>query len=483
MSTDPAHGDDRLPGAFELGARVRAGETTAAAVLDAHLARIAARNPELNALTVVFADRARALADAVDRRVAAGEDPGPLAGVPISVKENIDLSWSATTEGWRGQADAVPARDATVVERMLAAGAIVVGRGNMPDFGMRWDTDNDLFGRTLNPWNRRRTTFGSSGGDAVSVATGMSAIGLGNDFGGSIRLPASALGICGLRPSAGRVPRARVREQPVALTLQRFSVNGLLARSVADLDGALRLVAGWDVGDPVSADLPALHAYAGPKRVAVTRDPLGGGVDPDVGAGVDRAAAALRAAGWQIEQIEPPFIDEAAVLWRRLACTDMLWSLDPATLPEPLGRAATRFLRDSTAAAQPYRTAADYGRAWARRAVIEAAWRGFQQEFPLVLGPVFTGAIPEPEFDLGGPDEADAALRGLRLVVTVNFLGLPAVAVPTGVGGDGMPTAVQLIGPAHGETAALAAARDVEAALGRVSPPVPARSRAARSRR
>ena len=455
-----------LLGAFALAADIRARRASAAEVVDAHLARIDALNPGLNALPVVFADRARRAADDVDRTIAAGGDPGPLGGVPISVKENIDLTWSATTEGWRGLADAVPDRDATVVARMRVAGAIPIGRGNMPDFGMRWDTDNDLFGRTVNPWNPSRTTFGSSGGDAVAVATGMSALGLGNDFGGSIRLPAAALGICGLRPSTGRVPRGAVRDPGPALTLQRFASSGVLARRVDDLERTLDIIAGWDADDPVSEDLAPVSGYDGPRRAIVVRDPLGWGVAPDVAAGVNRAAAALRTAGWVLVDAELPLLEEAAVLWRQLACTDMLWSLDPSRLPMPLGRSATRFLRDSTAAARPFDSAADYARAWARRAVVEAEWRRLQVEHPVVLGPVFTDPLPRPDFDLGGQQEADAAWRALRLTVAVNFLGLPAVTVPTGLGGDSLPTAVQLIGPMHGEAAALAAARDVEAALG-----------------
>jgi len=461
-----------LPGAFALAADIRAGRVTAAAVVDEHLDRIEKLNPRLNALSVVYADRARRLADAVDRTVAEGGDPGPLAGVPISVKENIDLTWSATTEGWRGLADAVPQRDATVVSRMRAAGAIPIGRGNMPDLGMRWDTDNDLFGRTLNPWAADRTTLGSSGGDAVAVATGMSALGLGNDFGGSIRLPAAALGICGLRPSTGRVPRAAVGDRSVPLTLQRFSVNGVLARRVDDLERALAVIAGWDADDPVSLDLEPIGAYRGPRRALVVQDPLGRGVSGDVAAGVARAAEALRRSGWELDDAEPPLVEEAAVLWRRLACTDMLWSLDPSRLPMPLGRSATRFLRDSTAAARPYESAAEYAQAWARRAAIETAWRRVQVRHPVVVGPVFTDPLPAPDFDLGGREQADAAWRALRLTVAVNFLGLPAVTVPAGLGRDGLPTAVQLIGPMHGEAAALAAARDVEAALGLLPAPV-----------
>ncbi|MEU1971011.1 amidase family protein [Microbacterium sp. NPDC019599] len=462
--------DLALLGAFAIADAIRQRRVTAAELIDRHLARISHDNPRLNALTVVFADRARREADAVDAALAAGTEVGPLAGVPFSVKESIDLTWSATTQGWRALADAVPERDAVVVSRLRATGAIPVGRGNMPDFGMRWDTDNDVFGRTVNPWSASVSAGGSSGGDGVAVATGMSALGLGSDFGGSIRIPAFANGVAGLRPSLGRLPRAAVSDQPVALTLQQFSVNGVLARRVDDLERSLPLLEGVDAGDPVSLDLPSVSAEA-PRRVAVTRDPLGWGVDDAVAAAVDRAAASLSAAGWEVEHVEPPLLEEAAVLWRRLACTDMAFTLDPAQLPVPLGRSATAFLRDSTAAARPYETAREYAEAWARRAVVAAAWRRLQQEFPIILGPVLARRMPPPDFDLGGQDAATRAWRDLRLTVAVNFLGLPSVAVPTGLDERGMPTGVQLIGPMHGDRLALAAARDVEAALGTLTPP------------
>jgi amidase len=451
---------------------VRRGELAAAAVIEDYLDRIFRSNPRLNALTVVFADRARAAAAAVDDAVAAGRDPGPLAGVPLSVKENIDITWSATTNGWRGAADAVPEHDASVVRRMREAGAVPVGRGNMPDFGMRWDTDNDLFGRTVNPWDPARSAGGSSGGDAVAVATRMSAIGLGNDFGGSLRLPAYAAGVYGLRPSQGRIPRAAAR-QPVALTLQQFSVNGPLSRSVDDIEIALGVLSGWDADDPVSMDAPHVRAEEVPRRVGVVRDPLGAGVDPEVADGIARAAASLSDAGWDVVDIEAPLLEEAAVLWRRLSCTAMLISLDPAALGAPLGASATRFLRDSTAAAKPYDSAAEYAQAWARRAVIAARWRRLQYEVPLILGPVSTARMREPDYDLGGSAPADQAWQDLRLTVAANFLGLPALAVPTGLSADGMPSGVQLIGPMFGEHVALAAAGDVEERLAQ-SPHLPA---------
>ncbi len=455
-------------GVAETAAAVRTGRRSAVDTLEAHLSRIAERNPALNALTVVFADRARAEAERVDRVVADGGDPGPLAGVAFSVKENIDLTWSATTQGWRGAAGAVPAVDATIVRRARAAGAIPIGRGNMPDFGMRWDTDNDLFGRTANPWHRHRSAGGSSGGDAVAAATAMTAFGLGNDYGGSVRIPAAAAGIAGLRPSVGRVPKAAVRESPVALSLQQFSVNGILAPRVDDLRRVLSVIEGADIDDPVSRAVPSTPAL--PRRVAVVRDPGGEGTHPSVRAGVDAAARALAGAGWDLVDAEPPHLVEAAVLWRRLACTDMLMSLDPAALPVPLGRSATHFLRDSTAAARPYETAGEYAAAWARRAVIAAEWRRFQAEVPIVLGPVLTEPVPEPDFDLGGGEAATAAWRMLRLTVAVNFLGLPAATVTAGRDDASVPVGVQLIGPEGADLDVLTGAAAVEAALGTLSP-------------
>ncbi|MEV5069149.1 amidase [Microbacterium sp. LMI12-1-1.1] len=452
--------------ATEIAAAVRAGDVSALETVEAHLERIAAVDPDVNALTVVFGERAREAAAEVDAALAAGRDPGPLAGVPISVKENIDLTWSATTSGWRGLADAVPARDASIVRRLREAGAVPVGRGNMPDFGMRWDTDNDLFGRTVNPWNRERSAGGSSGGDAVSVATGMSALGVGNDFGGSLRLPAYAAGVVGLRPTQGRVPRAAVNGQPVALTLQQFSVNGPLARTVGDAALALGAMEGWDADDPVSMTAPTPARV--PHRVGVVRHTAGTEVDHEVSAGVDRAAASLLRAGWDVVAVEAPHLEEAAVLWRRLSCTDMLISLDPATLGEPLGRSATAFLRDSTAAARPYESAREYAEAWARRAAIAAEWRRLQVEVPLLLGPVSASRMREPDYDLGGREPADRAWGDLWLTVAANFLGLPALALPTGLGADGMPTGVQLIGPSWGEHSVLEAGHTVEAGVPRL---------------
>ncbi|GAA1698549.1 amidase family protein [Microcella alkalica] len=459
---------------LELAESIRLGRTSAREVIDAHLDRIDEVNPHLNALTVVFHDRARALADEVD----AGRVTGTFAGVPFTVKENIDLTWSASTSGWTFLADAVPSADATMVRRLLSAGAIPIGRGNMPDFGLRWDTVNDLFGRTLNPWDEDRTAGGSSGGDAVAVAAGMAPLGLGNDYGGSLRLPAYAAGVCALRPSEGRIPSpVAVSNEPVPLTLQHFAVNGPIARTVDDLDAAFSIMHGADERDPLAVTLPHPRTYEGPRRAAVVRNPLGWGVESSVALGIERAAEALAERGWQIVDAEPPMLEEAAVLWRRLSTAEMLGAFLPGGLPQPLSDGATQYFLDAASETEPFAAVEDYGMAWARRITVAAAWHAFQVENPVILGPVSTSRMPAVGFDLEGPAAATTLWRSHALLVAVNLLGLPAVAVPAGLDVEGLPTGVQLIGPRNGDHIALAAARDVEAVLGHVRPELTAVAR------
>ncbi|MEV6342683.1 amidase family protein [Actinoplanes sp. NPDC051851] len=449
---------------------VRSGKFTAAAVVDAHLERIAAVNPQVNAVTVVLSDASRSAAASIDAKVAAGEDPGPLAGVPISVKENIDLTWSATTSGLPFARDHVPPVNATFVDRLLAAGAIPVARGNMPDIGLRWDTDNDLFGRTVNPWDPARVPGGSSGGDAVAVATGMVAAGLGNDYGGSIRLPAHAAGVVGLRTSAGRVAAPSRHVEPLPLSIQHFAVNGPLARSVADLDLLFGVMHGADEYDPLSVTTEHPSGYDGPRRVAVTVDPCGWGVDPRVAASVRAAASSLAAAGWEVEEVEPPSIDRCATIWRQLSSTEnapML--LTPGVFPGPLSEGTVRYFRDNIVDVEMLDTSASYQGAWAERFVLASAWRAFHARYPIVLGPVTTQPMPLIGYDLSGSVACTDLWKAHRLLVTANFLGLPAVAVPTGTA-DGRPQGVQVIARQHGEHIALAAARDIEAAHPALTP-------------
>jgi amidase len=223
-------------GASELARTIRERRASSLEVVDAHLERIEAVNQKVNAITEVLAERARHAANEADRRLAAGERIGPLHGVPFTVKENIDLAGTPTTWGVVALKEAIPPIDAPQVANILDAGAIPIGRTNLPDLALRWHSDNALHGAVRNPWDPSRTAGGSSGGEGAALATGMTPLGLGNDLGGSLRWPAQCNAICSIKPTLGRIPQATVIE-PVdsPISIQLMSVQGPMARHVADL--------------------------------------------------------------------------------------------------------------------------------------------------------------------------------------------------------------------------------------------------------
>jgi amidase len=284
-------------GALDLGQLIRSGEVSSHDVVRAHLDRVAEVNTELNAVVEVHEERALSAAAAADREIGDGRHRGPLHGVPVTVKTNIDLGGHATTHGVVALAGARAPADSPHLSRLRAAGAIVIGRTNMPDFGFRWHTDNALYGATRNPWDPTRTPGGSGGGEAAAVATGCTPLGLGNDYGGSLRGPAQACGVASLRTTPGRLPSASATAQVESSpTLQLFASQGAMARRVADVRAAFEAMVGYDPADPWSLPVPAAGPAA-PKRVAVTVDPAGRGVDESVADGVRHAAAALADAG------------------------------------------------------------------------------------------------------------------------------------------------------------------------------------------
>jgi amidase len=462
--------------ATELAQRIARRQLSSAEVVDAHLARIDAVNPALNAVVRVLADEARAAAALADKRLADGETVGPLHGVPFTVKENIDMAGLPTTWGVPALATAVVPADAPVVERMRAAGAIPIARTNLPDMALRVHTDSSLHGLTRNPWHPGRTAGGSSGGEAAALASGMSPIGLGNDIGGSLRNPANACGIASIRPSAGRVPDAGfVPAEDRLLAVQLMNVQGPMARRVADVRLGLKVLMGAHPRDPWSIDAPFEGPIlARPIRVAVLTEPPGGGTDPKVAAAVRRAAQALVDAGYVVEETCPPRYDDAIGCWQRLIMGDFGSVL--ALLSPMMGADAMAFLNNFNQDIPPLADAAAWSQLMAERDGIARAWSTFMADRPLLLSPTWTQLPFEHGFDSATPAGSAATKELMRPVVPANLLGLPSACVPAGRDEEtGLPIGVLITGRRLREDLCLEAAEAIEARLGVATPIDPVR--------
>ncbi len=455
-------------GATQLAALVAARQVSAREVVDAHLQRVHAVNPSVNAI-VGLLDDARAAADAQDALLARGAAVGPLFGVPMSVKVNVDVKGSATTEGVPGLARGMAEADSPHIHLLRTAGAIPIARTNMPDFGLRYHTDNALHGATINPWDRGRTPGGSSGGDAVAVATGMVPLGLGNDFGGSIRYPAQCCGVCGLRPSRGRVASSTsaASQGSISHSLRAMAVQGPLARRVDDLRTALRVMSAFDARDPNWVPAPLAASAERPLRIALITDPAGLGVDDSVRAGVTRAAAILEAHGATIDAIDSSALRESAALWLEMVATD-IQQLFLSGINELASDGARTFVAELIRL-NGEESLERYVRALGRINGIAQSWGASFQVYDAVLGPVSSRNPFPVGFDVAGADSARTVLESQVLTVTANLLGLPAVAVPVAVTG-GIPQSVQIIGPLFHETRLLDLAELIEREVGSVTP-------------
>jgi amidase len=454
--------------ATDLAAAIRSGEASSREVIEAHLRRIEVVNPAINAVTAVLADQALAAATSADEVIAAGDDLPPLHGVPFTVKENIDLAGLPTTQGLRALATAYPARDAPAVERLRAAGAIPIGHTNMPNAAVRWHCVSELWGATVNPWDRSRTPGASSGGEAAALATGMSPLGLGNDGLGSLRWPAQCCGVSTLKPTLGRIPQGSSL-QPMGLPIgpQLTIVEGPLARRVADLRAAFAVMAGPSWQDPWTVPAPLSGPdLASPVRVAVVTDPAGLGTAGQVQEGVRKAATALAEAGYPVDEVEPPSIAAAAATALDMLNTPEIraqWQLQEAMAPADTQRFLAAFY-EVAGDPDPVRTMQGF---ITRHSLLQA-WGQFQLEHPLILAPVFTGIPFAAGSDLDDGQVAET-IRGMRMAIAVNALGLPAVALPVGLGG-GLPQSVQLIGPRYREDLCLDAAAALEERTGIITP-------------
>lgn len=426
--------------ASEIATQIRAGDVTARDVTEAVLGRIDVANGAVNAVIDRCDDEALAAADAVDAARAAGQALGPLAGVPVTIKVNVDQTGYATTNGLRIQKDLIAAQDNPVVANMRKAGAVIVGRTNTPAFSLRWFTRNSLHGRTRNPRNPALTPGGSSGGAAAAVAAGMGPLAHGTDIAGSVRYPAYACGLHGLRPSLGRIPAFNFTGADRHIGGQLMAVSGPIARSVADLRLGLEAMAQPDLRDAWYMPAP-MRGPDAPRRAALCLAPDGMEVAPEIKDALRAAAARLETAGWTVEEVDTPPMREPMMRQLTLWLAETRRGGDEAIRKEDDPDANLVYERLS-AFCPPVDVNGLLDTLQAR-SKLAREWRAFLSDYPVLLCPV-SGELPfADQRDVGSQADFDAVVAAQMPQIGLPFMGLPGLTVTTGtVDGPHGPTPV-----------------------------------------
>jgi Asp-tRNA(Asn)/Glu-tRNA(Gln) amidotransferase A subunit family amidase len=457
---------------IDMAEGVRARNVSPVELTDAHLSRIHELNPKLNAFVTVDDERARVQAKLAESAISSGTKSnfiGPLHGVPISIKCSIDVTGLPCECGSVLRKGNVPSEDAPLAKRLRAAGAIILGNTNVPEFLMAYETDNLLYGRTTNPWDLSRTPGGSSGGEAAAIAAGCSAGGVGSDGGGSIRIPAHYTGICGLKPTPGRIPSTG-HFPGSAGPFAQLGVVGPMARTVRDVRKLFEVMAGPDPGDPASAPVPLRRWSEQEIRklgVAYFADDGVTPVTSETAAAVRTAVEALRSQGFHVTEWRPQNLDRVWQLW---------WNLfgragQMAFAPAIEGRESElspilRAFRAEVAEAPPL-TAQDLLNTLLARDVLRGNFLAKMEEFPVLLCPVC--AVPafrhgEREWTVQG--RKVEYLKAMSYSQWFNLLGNPAAVVPVGRSSEGLPIGVQIVGRPWEEEAVLAVAAKIQDACG-----------------
>jgi amidase len=446
--------------AADIAALIRSKKISAKEAASAALARLDAVNPQINAVVDHRPADVLAQAEAVDAAIARNEGIGPLAGVPVTIKVNIDQEGFATTNGLKLQRDVIARTNSPVVDNLRKAGAVILGRTNCPAFSYRWFTTNLIHGDTKNPRDPSITPGGSSGGAGAAVAAGIGHIAHGTDIAGSIRYPAYACGVHGLRPTVGRIAafNASLPERPIGPQIS--AVSGPLARTVGDLRLALAAMSGKDVRDPWWVPAP-LEGPAVPKRAALCLRPDGLEAVADVKAAVADAGKRLERAGWVVEEIEnTPPLREAADLQAKLWLGDGYEAqLDAAEREGDPGALAC--LRGNRARVFPF-DASEFSRALVRRATLTREWLQFFETYSVLLMPV-SSELPFPDgLDLRDEASFTRVWRAQLPQIAIPFMGLPALTVSTGLVGR-VPVGVQVVSTRYREDLCLLAGEAIEA--------------------
>ena len=452
--------------ALQTAAAIGSGAISSTEVVEAHIARMRDVNPKLNAVVVDLSEEALRAAKAADNAQAKQRELGPLHGVPITIKENVDYEGRPNPNGVAAQMNIIAPSDAPVVRNLKKAGAVVIGLTNTPEFSFRGFTENPLHGLTLNPWDPDITCGGSSGGAGSAVAAGIGTIAHGNDIGGSLRWPAHCNGIVTIKPTQGRVPafnESAAAERPMLAHL--MSAQGPLARSVADVRMALEVMSRRDPRDPWWVPAPqAGPKPKGPIKVALAKLPADMDVDASVHAALRQAADHLERSGYRVSEVEVPDINAVWQTW-----CDIITN-ETAVLQEAAMLKVTS--ADFHAAWSGVKAGANtldlpgWMRATAARSTHIRAWQLFFEDFPVVLAPTTVKPTPGPREDtISAERTRELFWNDLRFISAINVLGLPGAVVPVTVH-DGRPIGVQLIAGRYREDLALDAAAAIEKRAG-----------------
>ncbi|NOC45269.1 amidase family protein [Ruegeria sp. HKCCD7559] len=461
--------------ATDLTTLTRRGDLSATEAVRASIERMDEVNPGLNAVVEDLREQALERAEALDNARAGGKPTGPLHGVPVTIKVNVDQKGHATTNGVVALKDVIAPDDAPVVSNLLKAGAVVVGRTNTPEFSFRADTDNPLYGRTHNPWGRHISPGGSSGGAGVAVMAGIGALAHGNDIGGSLRFPAAANGAVTVKPGLGRVPAWNPSQKVErGLLAQSMSVQGLITRSAADLHLSMPSLIAADARDPFHVPMP----WRGPDpdapiKVAFTKNTFGYALHPEVEKALDTARDALTDAGYVVQEIDPPDVFECGRIGYRTLMGEVL-----TLMQSDIETAGSKTIQNIFAVyfqEFPPIVETEIVQMLAKRSHYAREWSLFLQDYPLVLSPFLPQPFFKPDRDTEGADGVHEVLGCAVYSYAMNFLGLPAACVPARLAElpkGPQPINVQIAAQRWREDLAVDAASAIEARVGQMCLPL-----------
>lgn len=471
MSDSTSYIPEAYRSATEIADRVRTGEESAVAVLEGYLARIEQVDSDLHAFNTVTSEQALAQAEAIDRAVANGEDPGPLAGVPVALKDNLCTRGVTTTCSSNMLKDWVPPYDATVVQRLAAAGAIAVGKTNLDEFAMGSSTENSAFGPTKNPHDTTRVPGGSSGGSAAAVAAGLAPVALGSDTGGSIRQPAALCGVVGVKPTYGTVSRLGL----IAFASSLDQI-GPFTNNIADSIRVLETIGGHDTGD--STSIPSAFPTAGidingdvsGMRIGIISEMMADGISPSTAARVRAAAEQLAGAGAKVEEVSVPSVGYALSAYYLVAPAeassnlarfdgvrfgarvdaDSTSEMMELTRTQGFGPEVKRRIMLGTYALSAGYYDAFYGKALKVRTLIRNAFNRVYEDFDALIAPT----SPFTAFKFGAKsDDLMAMYTSDVCTGASNLVGHPSMSVPYGTDENNLPIGVQILAPSLGEVA------------------------------